>query len=395
MLSVEEAVVRLYSQAKIIAKEVESVSVDQSLGRVVAESIRASIDVPPADNSAMDGYAFCFRDAAEQLFRLPISQRIPAGIVPEILAKNSAARIFTGAELPEGADTVVAQEVCIEENAVVTIDSSVTFRQHVRLQGQDIRRGEIILKRGTCIKPEHMGLLSSVGLRQLSVYRPLRVAVFSTGDELVDPGEKLQPGQIYNSNRSLLMGAISALGMDPIDIGSVADNIEATAEALQNASDNADVIISAGGISVGEEDHVKHAVEQLGEVDFWRVAIKPGKPMAFGRIKQAPFIGLPGNPASVFVTFSVLAKPFLLASQGVESVQPVVAQAYASFQRPAESREVYLRGLLSTDGGRVCVHIYANQSSGVLSSVTWGNVLIRQRVGQKIAYDDLVDVLPY
>ncbi len=395
MLSVEEAVARLCSHARPTDKNIESVAVDQSLGRVSAESVRASVNVPPADNSAMDGYAFCFEEAAEQRFQLPISQRIPAGIVPETLRKNTAARIFTGAELPERADTVVPEEACTEDNAVVTIDSSVRFRQHVRLRGQDITCGDIILRRGTGIKPEHMGLLSSVGLQRLSVYRPLRVAIFSTGDELVDPGEKLQAGQIYNSNRSLLMGSISSLGMEPIDIGSVPDNIEATTEALQNASDNADVIISAGGISVGEEDHVRHAVEQLGEVDFWRVAIKPGKPLAFGRVADIPFIGLPGNPASVFVTFVVLAKPFLLASQGVESTEPVIAQARALFERSGESREVYLRGNLTTAEGQVCVDIHPNQSSGVLSSVTWGNVLVKQRAGEKIAYDDFVDVLPY
>jgi molybdopterin molybdotransferase len=191
------------------------------------------------------------------------------------------------------------------------------------------------------------------------------------------------------------MGAISSLGMEPIDMGSVPDDIEATTEALQNASDNADVIISAGGISVGEEDHVRHAVEQLGEVDFWRVAIKPGKPLAFGRVADIPFIGLPGNPASVFVTFVVLAKPFLLAAQGVESTEPVIAQARALFERSGESREVYLRGNLTTAEGQVCVDIHPNQSSGVLSSVTWGNVLVRQRAGEKIAHDDFVDVLPY
>ena len=394
MLAVEEAVARLCSQARA-ARTIESVSVNGSLGRVTAESVRASVDVPPADNSAMDGYAFCFQDAAEHDFSLPVRQRIPAGIAPETLVKNTAARIFTGAELPKGANTVVAQEVCTEENSVVTVHASVTPKQHVRSRGQDISQGDVIVKQGTCIKPEHMGLLSSVGLRRLSVYRRLRVAIFSTGDELVDPGEKLQRGQIYNSNLSLLMGAISSLGMEPIDMGSVPDDIEATTEALQNASDNADVIISAGGISVGEEDHVRHAVEQLGEVDFWRVAIKPGKPLAFGRVADIPFIGLPGNPASVFVTFVVLAKPFLLAAQGVESTEPVIAQARALFERSGESREVYLRGNLTTAEGQVCVDIHPNQSSGVLSSVTWGNVLVRQRAGKKIAYDDFVDVLPY
>ena len=223
------------------------------------------------------------------------------------------------------------------------------------------------------------------------MFKPLRVAIFSTGDELVEPGESLQPGQIYNSNRATLTGLVQSLGMRLMDLGTVADNLAATEAVLQKAAAEADIVLSAGGVSVGEEDYVKNALQQLGSIDFWKVAIKPGKPLAFGQIADTPFIGLPGNPASVFVTFLILARPFLLASQGVNSPLPKPLKATAMFEKAGEKREVYLRARITGEG----VEIYPNQSSGVLSSACWGELFVRQPAGQSIAVGDLVDVLPY
>jgi molybdopterin molybdotransferase len=273
----------------------------------------------------------------------------------------------------------------------VTIGGSVTAAANIRLKGQDIQSGETILRAGTKLRAQEMGLLSSIGVKTLRVFKPLKIAIFSTGDELVEPGEDLQPGQIYNSNRATLTGLIESLGMSPIDLGTVPDSLEATQSVLKKAAAEGDIIISAGGVSVGDEDYIKSAVAKLGSIDFWRVAIKPGKPLAFGQIDNTPFIGLPGNPASVFVTFMILARPFLLASQGLSRVLPQPLKAIAQFDKPGEKREVYLRAKLTESG----VQIYPNQSSGVLSSACWGELFVVQQSGQSIEFGDLVDVLPY
>ena len=394
MLTVAEAISRLSKQATPVCK-VTSVAVKKALGLVIAKDVEALIDVPPADNSAMDGYAFCFQDAVDNHFQLPVRQRIPAGSDPEKLPMNAAARIFTGAEIPAGADTVALQEQCTEHDGIVKLDPTSVCGQHIRLRGQDITARAKLLAAGTCLRAPELGVLSCQGMSHTQVYEPLKVDIFSTGDELVEPGNIIRPGQIYNSNRSMLIGLIESLGMQAVDLGTVADTPEATRNALVAGSQTADVVISAGGVSVGEEDHVRQVVAELGSVDFWRVAIKPGKPIAFGRIGNKPFIGLPGNPVSVFVTFLVLAKPFLLAAQGCSDALPLVTHAKASFKRSGESREVYLRGRLrnSTEGPSVDIH--PNQSSGALSSATWGNVLVRQKRGVDIQINDLIDVLVY
>ena len=390
MISVSAAIEQLVASAKI-TDGIESLSVTQSLGRVLAEDITAIIDVPPADNSAMDGYAFCYADALKNNFILSLSQRIPAGVAPQALTPSTIARIFTGAEIPSGADTVAMQENCTEQNGAVAIGGSVTAAANIRLKGQDIQSGETILRAGTKLRAQEMGLLSSIGVKTLRVFKPLKIAIFSTGDELVEPGEALQRGQIYNSNRATLAGLIESLGMSPIDLGTVPDSLEATESVLKKAAVQGDIILSAGGVSVGDEDYVKSAVAKLGSIDFWRVAIKPGKPLAFGQVDNTPFIGLPGNPASVFVTFMILARPFLLASQGLCRVLPRPLKAIAQFDKPGEKREVYLRAKLIESG----VQIYPNQSSGVLSSACWGELFVVQQRGQSIEAGDLVDVLPY
>ena len=391
MISVSAAIDQLIAKAKVTAA-IESQPLINCLGRVLATDIIASIDVPPADNSAMDGYAFCYADALKSNFKLPLSQRIPAGTAPKALTSSTIARIFTGAEIPAGADTVAMQEDCAEQDGTVTIGGTVvTAAANIRRKGQDIQTGQTILTAGTKLRAQEMGLLSSVGIKTIDVFKPLKVAIFSTGDELVEPGEILKPGQIYNSNRATLTGLIQSLGMSLIDLGTVPDNLEATQSVLQKAAAQGDIILSAGGVSVGDEDYVKDAVANLGSIDFWRVAIKPGKPLAFGQIEGTPFIGLPGNPASVFVTFMILARPFLFASQGLKTVLPQPLKAIAQFAKSAEKREVYLRARLTDTG----VEIYPNQSSGVLSSACWGEVFVKQQSGQSIEIGDLVDVLPY
>jgi len=394
MLAVDQAINALIEQSSVLV-DVESISVTESSGRVLAEDVVASIDVPPADNSAMDGYAYCYKDASESQFTLLVSQRIPAGRAPNRLEPGTAARIFTGAEIPEGANCVAMQENCSEIDGSVVVDSKAMIDGNIRPRGQDVASGATILTKGSHIRAAEMGLLASQGINKVSVYQRLKIAVFSTGDELIEPGLKLQSGQIYNSNQTMLIGLIINLGMECIDMGTVADNAAATEGILLRASNEADVVISAGGVSVGEEDYVKTSVEQLGALEFWRVAIKPGKPLAFGSVNQTPFIGLPGNPASVFVTFSVLATPFLLSSQGAASPRTRMMQGKALFSRNAESREVFLRGRLVDSEEGCGVDIYPNQSSGVLSSVAWGNVLIRQKSGENIRVNDTVDVLIY
>lgn len=396
MLTVSEAIQKLIAQAQPLANDrrragLQSVPVTEALGRVIAVDIASTIDVPPAANSAMDGYAFCAADAAANNFKLPVSQRIPAGSVAMPLVPGTAARIFTGGEIPLGADTVAMQENCEEADESVSVDAKVASGTNVRPQGQDIQAGEVILKLGTRLRAQELGLLSSVGLAKVDVFKPLKVAIFSTGDELVEPGVPLQSGQIYNSNRATLIGLIESLGMTAVDLGVVPDRREATEHVLKKAAMRGDVIISAGGVSVGDEDYVKTAVEKVGAMAFWKVAIKPGKPLAFGHVAGTPFIGLPGNPASVFVTFMILARPFLLACQCSPVNAPKPLKAAAQFAKAGEKREVYLRGRLTEQG----VEISTNQSSGVLSSACWGDVFVVQQSGESIAEGDLVDVLPY
>lgn len=396
MLTVATAIEKLVAEAQPVAMDrrragLESVPVASALGRVLAADITATMDVPPAANSAMDGYAYCAADAVANKFILSLSQRIPAGKVPEPLAPETVARIFTGGEIPPGADTVAMQENCTDNEGAVTLDKKAKAGANIRAQGQDIQAGQVILQAGTRLRAQEMGLLSSVGIAVVDVFKPLKIAIFSTGDELVEPGMPLHAGQIYNSNRATLIGLIESLGMIAVDFGVVPDRQEATEHVLRNAAMRGDVIISAGGVSVGEEDYVKKAVEKVGTMDFWKVAIKPGKPLAFGHVGTTPFIGLPGNPASVFVTFMILARPFLMASQGQLASSPRPLKAEAQFAKEGEKREVYLRGRMTDNG----VEIFPNQSSGVLSSACWGDVFVVQKSGESIQVGDLVDVLPY
>ena len=392
LLPVEDALARILASARP-ADATLTLPLGQALGRVLALDIDSPIDVPGADNSAMDGYALRAADAAAG--PLPVSQRIAAGHSPQPLIPGTAARIFTGASVPEGADCVVMQEMCELRGESLLIRGEAVPGQHIRRRGQDIASGSRVLDAGRRLRPQDLGLLASIGLAEVAVYRPLRVAILSTGDELVEPGSgDILPGQLFNSNRYTLAGLLAGLGMVVIDGGVVADDPTATGEALRAASLAADCVISSGGVSVGEEDHVKAQVEQLGELQLWKLAIKPGKPLAFGRIGDTPFLGLPGNPSSVFVTFCLLARPYLLKLQGCSELEPLALRARAAFEldRPGGRRE-YLRATLANNGGELTVRTFPNQSSGVLSSVSESNALAVIPAGSTVAAGDMIDVL--
>lgn len=364
----------------------------QALGRVLAAPVTSPIDVPLEDNSAMDGYALRASDAR---MRLPVAQRIVAGSSGEPLAPGKAARIFTGAPLPPGADAVAMQEDCELRDDVVSIRTELRPGENVRPRGQDIAAGADVLPAGRRLRPEDLGLLASVGRASASVYRRLRVAVLSTGDELVEPGAAdLAPGQLYNSNRYTLAGALAALGMEFVDGGIIPDDPQATREALQSAANRADVVISSGGVSVGEEDHVKAQVEQLGALSLWKLAIKPGKPLAFGHVGGVPFLGLPGNPTSVYVTFNLVARPFLLKMQGATELAPprICARAGFSVTKPG-GRADHLRVSLAQTADGLVAHRYANQSSGVLSSVSYSQALAVVPAGATVAAGDPIEIL--
>lgn len=398
---VEEALATILARATE-PPAVERVPILQAQGRVLAEDQYSAVNVPPCDNSAMDGYALRYGDIAQSPaseFTLKVSQRIAAGATGELLAAGSAARIFTGAAIPPGADTVIMQEdVELSGDSIRGQLSDVRQGQHIRPEGQDIAAGSVIVKSGRRLRPQEVGVLASVGLTEVPVYRPLKVAIISTGDELVEPGAPLKPGQIYNSNRYTLSALLAAMGFQVLDGGIVADSLEVTTEQLRRLAEQADVVISSGGVSVGEEDHVKAAVEALGELALWKLNIKPGKPLAFGHIDSGrgdiPFIGLPGNPSSVFVTFNVVARPYLLKSQGVQGFMPTLVQVRSSFDwQRAGSRQEYIRARVTSDSGVPQVESYPNQSSGVLLSTCWANALVVLPPKVTVKCGDWVDVI--
>ena len=395
LLTLDEALARLLAAVEPLpASEVQSVSTFDALGRVLAEDVRSALDVPPADNTSMDGYALRAADVPAAGTVLPVSQRIPAGVVGTPLAAGTAARIFTGAQVPAGANAVVMQEQCVLVEGGVRIDAVPVPGQWVRRRGEDVLRGDVVLGRGTRLTPQALGLAASVGAASLSVARRPRVALFSTGDELLMPGEPLKPGAIYNSNRFTLRGLLQSLGCEVIDLGIVADRLDATREALRRAAAGSDLILTCGGVSVGEEDHLRPAVQAEGRLDLWQIAIKPGKPLAFGKVgDSAWFIGLPGNPVSSFVTFVLAVRPVLLRLQGALDLAPRSMKLHAGFDWPRpDRRREFLRARLGEAGA---LELFPNQSSGVLTSVVWGDGLIDNPAGHAIVHGDAVRFLPF
>ena len=393
----DDALVELLGHAVPLA-ETEPVSTFDADGRVLAQDLVSALQVPPQDNSSMDGYAVRAGEITAAGVTLPITQRIAAGNAAQPLATGSVARIFTGAPIPQGADAVVMQEDTEPAGEqLVRFTRIPVAGQWIRRSGEDVMRGATVLARGDRLSTASMGLAASIGMDSLPVTRKPRVALFSTGDELVMPGtvapEHMKPGTIYNSNRFFLCSLLKRLGCDVTDLGIVPDRLDATIEALRVASHEHDLILTSGGVSVGEEDHIKPAVQALGSLDLWQIAIKPGKPFAYGTVGSAHFIGLPGNPVSSFVTFLLLVRPFLLKLQGATKVQPAAFAVPAHFTWPrADRRREFLRARLDGEGG---LDLFPNQSSGVLTSAVWGDGLIDNAAGHTIARGDVVRFIPF
>jgi molybdopterin molybdotransferase len=391
----DDALLELLSHARLLPGT-ESVATFDADGRILAEDLVSPLQVPPQDNSSMDGYAVRLAEIAEGV-PLPVSQRIPAGAAAQPLQPGTAARIFTGAPVPEGADAIVMQEDTEQlPDDRVRIQRVPSAGQWIRRSGEDITRGTTVLARGERIGPAAQGLAASIGRDRLQVAARPRVALFSTGDELVMPGqvapEAMKPGAIYNSNRFFLRSLLARLGCEVQDLGIVPDRRDATIEALRTAAASNDVILTSGGVSVGEEDHIKPAVQQLGKLDLWQIAMKPGKPFAYGQVGNAHFIGLPGNPVSSFVTFLVLVRPFLLKLQGATQLSPHAVQLRADFDWPRpDKRREFLRARRDAQGG---LALFPNQSSGVLTSTVWADGLVDVPAGHTIARGDLVRFLP-
>jgi len=400
-MALDDALASLLAKARPVLAS-ESVSTFEADGRVLAKDVVSSLTVPPRDNSSMDGYAVRVADCAIAGAMLTVAQRIPAGSVGTPLAAGTAARIFTGAQIPEGADAVVMQEdagALPDEGGLgrVRIDSVPMPGQWIRRAGEDVAAGDIVLARGERLSPAALGLAASVGFDRLEVTRRPRVVLLSTGDELVMPGEvtpeAMKPGAIYNSNRFFMRALLHRLGCEVTDLGIVPDRRDATIEALRMAAQSNDLIVTTGGVSVGEEDHIKGAVQALGELQLWSLSMKPGKPFAYGRIGNAHVTGLPGNPVSSFLTFLLLVRPFLLTLQGATRVAPEPVAMRADFDWPrADRRREFLRARRNAGGG---LDLFANQSSGVLTSAVWGDGVIDTPAGQPFQRGDLVQFISF
>ena len=406
LLTLDEVLQRLAEGARgHVLAETETVSTFDALGRVLAVPVSSALDVPPADNTSMDGYAVHAADVASAGTVLPVAQRIPAGVVGQPLARGTAARIFTGAQVPPGASAVVMQEQCEALPAAdgqglgsVRVNVVPAEGQWIRRRGEDVAHGAQVLAAGARLSPQALGLAASVGAARLTVVRRPRVALMSTGDELVMPGEALKPGAIYNSNRFTLRGLLQAAGCEVTDLGIVPDRYDATCEALARAAGGHDLILTSGGVSAGDEDHIRPAVASQGAIENWQVAIKPGKPLAFGHLRRASggtalFMGLPGNPVSSFVNFLLAVAPVLRVLQGGRIDLPPAVATRADFDWPrADRRREFLRVRVNAQGG---LDLFDNQSSGVLTSAVWGDGLVDNPGGQGIARGDTVRFLSF
>lgn len=397
LLTVDEALALLLAGARRI-EQVETISAMDATGRVLAAPQFSTIDVPGHDNSAMDGYAVRAADCASGQARLRVSQRIAAGVVGKPLEPGTVARIFTGAPIPPGADAIVMQEQTDADGDHVIVKHKPATGEWVRLSGEDIRAKSEILQAGMRLRPQDTGLAASVGIGSLPVVRKLRAAIFFTGDELAMPGEPLPPGGIYNSSRYTLTSLLRTFGCEVTDLGIIPDTLEKTREFVRKAAEGHDLVVTSGGMSVGEEDHVKPAVEAEGRLDMWRIAMKPGKPLAFGQVRraddsQAAFIGLPGNPVSSLICMVLFVKPFVQRCMGVTRLAPISYSMRAEFDWPKpDSRQEFLRVRVNDAGS---LELYPNQSSSVLTSTVWGDGIVDNPPRNAIRRGDTVRYLPF
>jgi molybdopterin molybdotransferase len=395
LLAFEEAKARLLASALNI-DETETLDLGDAFGRVLARDLISPMTVPPFSNAAMDGYAVCAADVTMAGARLPVTQRIAAGDVAAPLQPGSAVRIFTGAQVPDGADAVIMQEDCEADGDSVVINQLATAGQHVRLKGSALTEGKPILTRGSRLSAAAMGLVASVGIPEVTVCRRLKVAIFFTGSELVMPGDPLPPGHIYNSNRYVMRGFLQDLGAQVIDLGIIQDERQATRDALREAARAADLIVTSGGMSEGDEDHVTAAVKAEGHIDVWKIAAKPGKPLAFGEVcvdgKSAAFIGLPGNPVSVWSGLLTLVAPFLRKSLGLSRIEPEPLSLRADFEYTVKgNRMEFVRVRRNEQGG---LDIYPTQDSAIISSAVWSDGVSPVAAGHTVRPGDLIDFMP-
>ena len=380
LMSADDALSFLIDSASVTAMT-EAVSLDDSLGRILASDIHSTINVPGFDNSAMDGYTIALNDnqVAQENLSFDVVDRIAAGSTGNDLKIGNAARIFTGAPIPNGANTVVMQEECTlsEDKSQITVKRAINLNENIRPTGNDILKDNVILSSGRQIKPQDISLAASVGVGELVVFKKIKVGVFFTGDELVEPGNPLTPGKIYNSNRYALVALLKQVGCDVINLGNIEDKLDATCEALEALESQCDLIMTTGGVSVGEEDHVKPAVEKLGELNLWKIRMKPGKPLAYGKVKQTPFIGLPGNPVSSFVTFCIFSLPFIKKMQGNSNYESKILKVKTNFDcKRAKPRREYARVRIDHSTETPLANLFPKQGSDVMSSVVWADGIV-------------------
>ena len=380
LMSADDALSFLIDSASVTAMT-EAVSLDDSLGRILASNIHSTINVPGFDNSAMDGYTIALNDTqvAQENLSFDVVDRIAAGSTGNDLKIGNAARIFTGAPIPNGANTVVMQEECTlsEDKSQITVKRAINLNENIRPTGNDILKDNVILSSGRQIKPQDISLAASVGVGELVVFKKIKVGVFFTGDELVEPGNPLTPGKIYNSNRYALVALLKQVGCDVINLGNIEDKLDATCEALEALESQCDLIMTTGGVSVGEEDHVKPAVEKLGELNLWKIRMKPGKPLAYGKVKQTPFIGLPGNPVSSFVTFCIFSLPFIKKMQGNSNYESKILKVKTNFDcKRAKPRREYARVRIDHSTETPLASLFPKQGSDVMSSVVWADGIV-------------------
>ena len=393
---IDQALDRLLASLRPI-EERETVPILGARGRILATAIEAAMDVPPYDNSAMDGYAVRALDTAGAEVTLPVGQRIAAGQIGDPLRAGEAARIFTGAPMPDGADAVVMQENCSVSGDRVTILQEVEPGENLRRAGEDIKTGATLFEAGHRLRSQDIGLIASLGIAEVTLTRRLRIALMTTGDELVQPGTELKPGQIYNSNFYGLSSLLQAFGAEVVDLGVVGDDFESTRQALAAAAKSVDCIISTGGVSVGEEDHVRAAVEAEGSLDLWKLAIKPGKPLAGGKVRGTQFFGLPGNPVSAFITFVLIVRPCLLRMSGCDRLVPASFYLPAAFARPeSRQRQEYLRVTVQAgEDSKQSLLPFNNQSSGVGSSLSGADGLAIIPAYTSVAVGDSLEYIPF